>query len=141
MLIGLPRLQIRDELKQKGVTLDDRTRVWQSIDGRRGMIGGGAMAGGMGGGSMVRKPQSASGTTFCCSWLTSTHVCFARCFASRARRVCSRIPRPGSIRSRSGSVLAAALGPPAARVCSALHPQPFDQDMQTAAVTEHATRP
>ena len=106
VLIGLPGLQIRDELKQKGVTLDDRTRVWQSIDGRRGMIGGGAMAGGMGGNSMVRKPLSSSGNTFCCSWLTSINVCFARCFASRARRVCSRFPRPGSIRSRSGSVLA-----------------------------------
>ena len=56
--VRFPRLQIRDQLKQKGVTLDDRTRVWQSIDGRRGMIGGGSMSGGMGGGSMVRTPIS-----------------------------------------------------------------------------------
>ena len=36
--------QIRDQLKGMGVTLDDRTRVWQAIDGRRGMIGGGPLS-------------------------------------------------------------------------------------------------
>jgi hypothetical protein len=64
LLIVLVVAQIRDELKQKGVTLDDRTRVWQSIDGRRGMIGGGSMpsGGGMGGGGMVPTDRTCHST-------------------------------------------------------------------------------
>jgi hypothetical protein len=73
--------------------------------------------------------------------LADQYTCLLRSLLRIPRRVCSRTPRPGSICSRSGSVLAAALGPPAARVCSVLHPQLFDQEMQTAAVADGSTRP
>jgi len=96
------RRQIRDELKQKGVTLDDRTRVWQSIDGRRGMIGGGPMAGGMGGGTVptagtpswpTRALANASHVLFCCR-LTHTYGCCPRCFASAALGVSAPTSAP-----------------------------------------------
>lgn len=60
--------RIRNELKQKGVTVDDRTQIWQSIDGRSGPMheygnvvygageGPGSGGGGGGGGYNESRP-------------------------------------------------------------------------------------